>query len=77
MPPVAHLPATFLTDMIQGEELAFDLESIKVAGTDFVCLHIVGPAAQVWCRWDLEANRYQVAAALERLAARLRSDKPL
>ncbi len=29
--------------MIQGEELAFDLESIKVADTDFVCLHIVGP----------------------------------
>jgi len=63
--------------MIQGEELAFDLTTIRAAGTDFVCLHIVGPAAQVWCRWDLEANRYQVAAALERLAARLRSDKPL
>ena len=63
--------------MIQGEELAFDLATIRAAGTDFVCLHIVGSTAQVWCRWDLEANRYQVAAALERLAARLRSDKPL
>ena len=38
-----------------------------------VCLHIVGPAAQVWCRWETDANRYQVAAALERLAERLRS----
>ena len=45
--------------MIQGEELAFDLESIKVAGTDFVFLHIVGPAAQVWCRWETDANRYR------------------
>lgn len=60
--------------MIQGEELAFDLESIKVADTDFVCLHIVGPTAQVWCRWETDANRYQVAAALERMAERLRSD---
>ena len=56
VPPVAHLPATFSTDMIQGEELAFDLESIKVADTDFVCLHIVGPTAQVWCRWETDAN---------------------
>lgn len=63
--------------MIYGEELAFDLESIKVADTDFVCLHIVGPAAQVWCRWETDANRYQVASALERLAERLRSDTPI
>lgn len=63
--------------MIQGEELAFDLTTIRAAGTDFACLHIVGPAAQVWCRWETDANRYQVAAALERLAERLRSDTPI
>ena len=63
--------------MIQGEELAFDLTTIRAAGTDFVCLHIVGSTAQVWCRWETDANRYQVAAALERLAERLRRDTPM
>ena len=62
---------------IRGEELEFDLQQIQIEGAEYVALHVSGSNAQVWCRWELEANRYQVAAALERLAARLRSDEPL
>jgi hypothetical protein len=62
---------------IRGEELEFDLKQIKLDGIDFVALHVAGKEAQLWCRWELEANQYQVAAALERLAARLRQDEPI
>lgn len=62
---------------IRGEELEFDLRQIQLDGIDFVALHVTGKEAQLWCRWELEANQYQVAAALERLAARLRQDEPI
>ena len=62
---------------ISGEELEFDLKQIQLDGIDFVALRVSGKEAQLWCRWELEANQYQVAAALERLAARLRQDEPI
>ena len=61
---------------IKGEELEFDLTQLQIDGIDFVALHVTGNQ-EVWCRWELEANQYQVAAALERLAERLRQDKPI
>lgn len=48
---------------IRGEELEFDLQQIQIEGAEYVALHVSGSNAQVWCRWELEANRYQVAAA--------------
>lgn len=84
--PATLFQPSFLSKMVNSSELPFPSGQLqvaidaslsemanKVAGTDFVCLHIVGPTAQVWCRWETDANRYQVAAALERMAERLRS----
>ena len=48
--------------MIPGDPISVVLEMIQIGG-------------KMSCRWEADANQYQVAAALERLAERLRQNK--
>lgn len=59
--------------MIVGDPLTFDLRDQKAFGEDSIVFKIVGQSGNaLHARWQSDANRFQVAAALERLATALR-----
>lgn len=59
--------------MIVTPSLSCDLREQDVFGQDCVVFEIAGQSGNsLYARWEREANRFQVAAALERLAAALR-----
>lgn len=57
--------------MIHGDPISVDLHTQDVAGLSCVVLEIIQQDGRIACRWESDANQYQVAAALRRLAARL------
>ena len=60
--------------VIVGYPLIFDLRQQTVGRVDYVVLEIDSADGRVAvCKWECAANQYQVAAALERLAAKLRA----
>lgn len=59
--------------MIITKDLSVDLREQDAFGQDCVVLEIAGRSGNsVHARWETGANRFQVAAALERLATALR-----
>lgn len=66
--------------MMDNSLLSFDLRTQKfdmhvpgMRSVDFVVFEIIGTEGTVAaCKWERTANQIQVAAALERLAERLR-----
>ena len=59
--------------MIVTPDLSFDLREQDVFKQDCVVFEIAGQAGNsLRARWARDANRFQVAAALERLATALR-----
>lgn len=59
--------------MIVTEELSYDLREQKVFGQDWIVFEIAGQHGDVvHVKWEADANRFNVAAALERLATALR-----
>lgn len=49
------------------------ISELRIGSTWFQVLTLTDQEGQViHCKWEKEANRYQVAAALERLASHLR-----
>lgn len=59
--------------MIVTEELSYDLREQEVTGQEFVVFEISGPNGNlVHGKWESGANRFHLAAALERLAIALR-----
>lgn len=59
--------------MIVTKDLSVDLREQDAFGQDCVVFEIAGQSGNsVHARWERDANRFQVAAALERLATALR-----
>ena len=59
--------------MIITKDLSVDLREQDAFGQDCVVLEIAGRSGNsLHARWERDANRFQVAAALERLATALR-----
>lgn len=58
--------------MILGDPISVDLHTQDVAGVPCVVLEMIQIGGKISCRWEVDANQYQVAAALERLAVALR-----
>lgn len=59
--------------MIVTAELTYDLREQEIFGQECVVFEIAGPNGNlVHCKWEAGTNRFQVAAALERLATALR-----
>ena len=59
--------------MIVTRDLSVDLREQDAFGQDCVVLEIAGQSGNsLHGRWERNANRFQVAAALERLATALR-----
>lgn len=59
--------------MIVTRDLSIDLREQDAFGQDCVVLEVLGQSGNsVHARWERDANRFQVAAALERLATALR-----
>lgn len=59
--------------MIFTEALSCDLRYQSVAGQEVVVFEIAGPSGNLMhCKWEVGANRFHIAAALERLAFALR-----
>ena len=59
--------------MIVTPDLSVDIREQDAFGQDCVVFEIAGPSGRsLHARWERDANRFQVAAALERLAAALR-----
>lgn len=59
--------------MIVTKELSYDLRRQEIAGQDCVVFEIAGKNGNlVHGKWEAEVNRFQLAAALERLATALR-----
>lgn len=59
--------------MIVTDDLSYDLREQNTFGADCVVFEVVGPSgSSLHTRWEQEANRFQVAVALERLATALR-----
>lgn len=59
--------------MIVTKDLSVDLREQDAFGQDCVVFEIAGRSGNsVHARWETGANRFQVAAALERLATALR-----
>lgn len=61
--------------MIEGDPISVDLHVQDVAGVPCVVLEMIQIGGKMSCRWEVDANQYQVAAALERLAERLRQNE--
>lgn len=61
--------------MIHGDPISVDLRTQDVAGLPCVVLEMIQIGGKMSCRWEADANQYQVAAALERLAERLRKNE--
>lgn len=62
--------------MILGDPLTFDLTLQDIQGREHVVLEIGDLTGRIAaCKWEADANPYQVAAALERMAAKLRNPK--
>lgn len=59
--------------MIPGDLISVDLREQTVCGKPCIVLELIEQDGHVGCRWEKDANRYQVAAALECLAAALRN----
>ena len=57
--------------MIVGNLLCFDLRPQVIRKEDYVILEVVGAEDKAACKWHLSAGKYEVAAALRRLADRL------
>jgi hypothetical protein len=59
--------------VIVTKDLSVDLREQDAFGQDCVVFEIAGQSGNsVHARWERDANRFQVAAALERLATALR-----
>lgn len=59
--------------MIVTKDLSYDLREQDALGEDCIVFEIAGPSGNsLHARWERDANRFQVAAALERLALALR-----
>lgn len=59
--------------MILGDPLTFELTLQEIEGREHVVLEIGDLTGRIAaCKWEADANPYQVAAALERLATALR-----
>ena len=59
--------------MIHGDPISVDLHTQDVAGLPCVVLEMIQiNGNSLRARWERDANRFQVAAALERLATALR-----
>ena len=59
--------------MIVTKDLSVDLREQDAFGQDCVVFEVAGQSGNsVHARWERDANRFQVAAALERLATALR-----
>lgn len=58
--------------MIVGDPISVDLHTQDVAGVPCVVLEMIQIGGKMSCRWEADANQYQVAAALERLTTALR-----
>ena len=59
--------------MIVTKDLSYDLREQDAFGQDCVVFEIAGQSGNsLHARWERDANRFQVAAALERLALALR-----
>lgn len=61
--------------MIHGDPISVDLHTQDVAGLPCVVLEMIQINGKMSCRWEVDANQFQVAAALERLAERLRQNE--
>lgn len=60
--------------MIIGDPLTFDLRTHSTGRQEFVVFEIDDERGiVVACKWEMDANPFQVAAALERMAAKLRN----
>lgn len=57
--------------MITGNLLDFDLRPQVIRKEDYVVLEVISPEGKATCKWHLSAGKYEVAAALRRLADRL------
>lgn len=58
--------------MIVTDELSYDLREQEIAGQEYVVFEIAGLNGNlVHVKWEADANRFQLAAALERLAIAL------
>lgn len=61
------------SSMIVTVDLSVDLREQYAFGEDCVVFEITGQSgSSLHARWERDANRFQVAAALERLALALR-----
>ncbi len=59
--------------MIVTDELSYELREQEIAGQECVVFEIAGPNGNlVHGKWEAGANRFHLAAALERLAVALR-----
>lgn len=61
--------------MIPGDPISVDLHIRDVAGVPCVVLEMIQIGGKMSCRWEADANQFQVAAALERLTERLRQNE--
>lgn len=57
--------------MVEGDPIRVGLHTRDVAGLSCIVLELSLRDGLIICRWELDANQYQVAAALRRLADRL------
>jgi hypothetical protein len=57
--------------VIPGDPISVDLHTQDVAGVPCIVLKLLIDGVCIACRWETDANQYQVAAALRRLADRL------
>ena len=62
--------------MVSGKYFSFEFKSLQLCGTQWIVLAISTPEGQVFgCRWEIDANEFQIGAALGILSEALKSSK--
>ena len=62
--------------MVSGKYFSFEFKSLQLCGTQWIVLSISTPEGQVFgCRWEIDANKFQIGAALGILSEALKSSR--
>ena len=62
--------------MVSGKYFSFEFKSLQLCGTQWIVLSISTPEGQVFgCRWEIDANEFQIGAALGILSEALKSSR--